>query len=73
VRLFILFSEMDDKTIHDTDFAWLKESDVVVAEVTVPSTGVGYELGRAVEMKKPILALYRCGGPLSQGLGSSIP
>ena len=32
---------------------------VVVAEVTQPSLGVGYELGRAVEMKKRTLCLFR--------------
>ena len=32
---------------------------VVVAEVTQPSLGVGYEIGRAVTMKKKILCLYR--------------
>jgi len=45
--------------IHDRDLTWLKTSDVVIAEVTTPSLGVGYELGRAVEMGKPILCLYR--------------
>ena len=48
-----------DERIHDQDFAWLLESDVVIAEVTAPSIGVGYELGRAVERKKKILCLYR--------------
>ncbi|XP_031820675.1 2'-deoxynucleoside 5'-phosphate N-hydrolase 1 isoform X2 [Sarcophilus harrisii] len=32
---------------------------VVVAEVTQPSLGVGYELGRAVAMNKRILCLFR--------------
>ncbi len=32
---------------------------MVVAEVTQPSLGVGYEIGRAVAMGKPILCLYR--------------
>lgn len=32
---------------------------VVVAEVTQPSLGVGYELGRAVALGKPILCLFR--------------
>lgn len=32
---------------------------VIVAEVTQPSLGVGYELGRAVAMKKQILCLFR--------------
>jgi len=45
--------------IHDRDITWLQLSDVIVAEVTTPSLGVGYELGRAVEMGKPILCLYR--------------
>jgi hypothetical protein len=45
--------------IHDRDITWLKSADVIVAEVTTPSLGVGYELGRAVDMGKPILCLYR--------------
>lgn len=32
---------------------------MVVAEVTQPSLGVGYELGRAVALGKPILCLFR--------------
>lgn len=32
---------------------------VLVAEVTQPSLGVGYEIGRAVEMNKKILCLFR--------------
>ena len=45
--------------IHDRDITWLKSSDVIIAEVTTASLGVGYELGRAVDMGKPILCLYR--------------
>lgn len=52
-------SEIPPCQIHDRDLTWLKSSDVVIAEVTTPSLGVGYELGRAVEMGKPILCLYR--------------
>ncbi|KAK7148129.1 hypothetical protein R3I93_012448 [Phoxinus phoxinus] len=48
-----------DKAIHDRDVEWLMMSDVIVAEVTQPSLGVGYELGRAVEMKKRVLCLFR--------------
>src|SRR5258708_34300578 len=45
--------------IHDRDIEWLKEADVVVAEVSSPSLGVGYEIGRAVAWKKRVLALFR--------------
>lgn len=47
-----------DKYIYDRDMAWLNEADVVVAEVTTPSLGVGYEIGK-MENKKSILCLYR--------------
>lgn len=50
---------MTSAEIHDRDMVWMLEADVVVAEVTVPSLGVGYEIGRAMEMNKPILCLFR--------------
>lgn len=48
-----------DCDIHDRDIDWLRGSDVVVAEVTAPSLGVGYEVGRAFEWGKRIICLYR--------------
>ena len=50
---------LTDKEIHDRDIEWLRESDLIIAEVTQPSLGVGYEIGRALEWGKPIVALYR--------------
>ena len=38
---------------------WLQSADAVIAEVTTPSLGVGYELGIAEKLKKPVLCLYR--------------
>ena len=49
----------DDKKIHDRDLAWLKQADYLVAEVTTPSLGVGYEIGKATEWGKPTLCLFR--------------
>ncbi len=51
----------DDTAIHDRDMAWLKCCDLVIAEITIPSLGVGYELGWACAMNKPILCVYRPG------------
>ena len=48
-----------DRFIHDRDMEWLISSDVIVAEVTTVSMGVGYEIGRAVEMGKNVLCLFR--------------
>lgn len=50
---------LSDRTIHDRDMQWIVEADLLVAEVTVPSLGVGYEIGRAIEMKKPVLCLFQ--------------
>lgn len=49
---------LSDREIHDRDLHWIIESDMLVAEVTIPSLGVGYEIGRATEMGKPILCLF---------------
>lgn len=46
-------------SIYEKDMAWLTEADAVVAEVTAPSLGVGYELAKAEDMGKPVLCLYR--------------
>lgn len=45
--------------IFHQDMAWVTEADAIIAEVTNPSLGVGYEIGRAEQMNKPILCLFR--------------
>jgi 2'-deoxynucleoside 5'-phosphate N-hydrolase len=49
----------NNQFIFERDMAWLSASNVVVSEVSMPSLGVGYELGCAVALKKPVLCLYR--------------
>ncbi len=48
-----------DEAIYERDMAWLAEADVVVAEVTIPSHGVGYEIGQAEALGKRVLCLHR--------------
>ena len=50
---------MSGKEIHSRDVQWLTDSDVVIAEVTTTSLGVGYELGIAESLQKKILCLHR--------------
>ncbi len=52
-------SGMEPQYIFEQDTDWLREADVVVAEVTTPSLGVGYEIGLAESLEKRILCLYR--------------
>src|SRR5688572_16219178 len=58
-ELGVLGQEIGDEKIHDRDLAWLKAADYLVAEVTTPSLGVGYEIGKATEWGTPVLCLYR--------------
>ena len=51
--------EHADRYVHDRDLEWLKSCDWLVAEVTRPSLGVGYEIGKASEWGKQILCFYR--------------
>ena len=44
----------DDAAIFRRDMAWLEEADVVIAEGTQPSLGVGYEMARAERLGKPV-------------------
>jgi len=48
-----------DEWIYNRDMSWIQESDVVIAEVSTPSLGVGYEIGKAENMNKKMLCLYR--------------
>lgn len=50
---------MTPEEIYTKDTNWLRDADVVVAEVTTPSLGVGYEIGFAEALKKKTFALYR--------------
>ena len=43
-----------DKTIYQQDTAWLRESDIIIAECSTASLGVGYELAYAEHLGKPV-------------------
>lgn len=48
-----------DEWIYNRDMAWLQTADIVIAEVSTPSLGVGYEIAMAESLGKPILCLWR--------------
>jgi nucleoside 2-deoxyribosyltransferase len=50
---------IDPRLVYKRDTAWINACDVLIAEVSVPSHGVGYEIGFALERGKPVLCLYR--------------
>ncbi len=58
-RLAPLGSSDSPAVIYKQNLRHIKKADAVIAEITSPSLGVGYEIAKAEYFKKPILALYR--------------
>ncbi|MEA2051985.1 MAG: nucleoside 2-deoxyribosyltransferase [Euryarchaeota archaeon] len=52
-------SRLTDKAIHDRDYGWLNDADMVIAEITNPSLGVGAEIADAVNLGIPVLCVYK--------------
>jgi len=67
--------EIPDKQIHDRDMRWIEESNAVIANVSIASLGVGYEIRRCIELNKPTLCLYKCQSKKLSAMiaGSSVP
>jgi nucleoside 2-deoxyribosyltransferase len=57
---------IDPFEVYQRDVTWIRESRALIAEVSVPSHGVGYEIGFALGLGKPVLALYQQGRKVSK-------
>ena len=49
---------VDPVQTYERDMKWLREADAVVAEVSTPSHGVGYEIATALQLHKPVFCCY---------------
>jgi len=52
--------------IYARDVDWIQTSNILLAEVSVPSHGVGYEIGFALNLGKPVLCLHHTGRAVSK-------
>jgi nucleoside 2-deoxyribosyltransferase len=52
-------AQVNAPDIYRRDVTWIEESDLLVAEVSTPSHGVGYEIGYALGQGIPVLCLHR--------------
>jgi nucleoside 2-deoxyribosyltransferase len=60
--------------VYQRDIEWIQECDALVAEVSTPSHGVGYEIAYALERGRPVLCCARRGARVSKMLtGNSSP
>ncbi len=54
------------RDVYERDVNWIRNADALIAEVSVPSHGVGYEIGFALSAGKRVLCLLRQGRKVSK-------
>ncbi len=54
------------KDVFHRDVAWVEDCDALIAEVSTPSHGVGYEIALALCLGKPVLCCYQDGRTVSK-------
>lgn len=60
--------------IYERDTRWIRGCEAVIAEVSTPSHGVGYEIAYALGIGKPVLCCHKEGVPVSKMiLGNDSP
>ncbi len=50
---------IDPLEVYCRDTNWIQGCDVLIAEISTPSHGVGYEIGYALTLGKPVICLHR--------------
>jgi nucleoside 2-deoxyribosyltransferase len=63
-----LESTIAPEEVYDRDTAWIRECNALVAEVSTPSHGVGFEVAYALSLDKPVLCVYCKGQKISKML-----
>ena len=59
---------VDPHAVFQRDIEWIQGSDGLIAEVSTPSHGVGYEIAYALTLGKPVLCFFRKGAKVSKML-----
>jgi 2'-deoxynucleoside 5'-phosphate N-hydrolase len=52
--------------VYLRDIQWINQADLIIAEVSTPSHGVGYEVAYALSIGKPVLCCYQQGQAVSK-------
>jgi nucleoside 2-deoxyribosyltransferase len=59
---------VDAAEIFERDTTWIRACNALIAEVSTPSHGVGFEVAYALNLNKDVLCVYREGQRLSKML-----
>lgn len=57
---------VDPVEVYERDTAWIRESDFLIAEVSTPSHGVGYEIAYALGLGKTVMCVHKKEKPVSK-------
>jgi len=57
--------------VYTRDTNWIDACDALIAEVSTPSHGVGYEIAYALHQGKHALCIYKSGIPISKMLSGN--
>jgi hypothetical protein len=67
-------ASIEPGVVYARDVAWVRAADALIAEVSTPSHGVGYEIALALMLGKPVLCLHRQSARVSKMItGNSEP
>jgi nucleoside 2-deoxyribosyltransferase len=65
---------IDPQVVYQRDIDWIEGCDALIAEVSTPSHGVGYEIAYALQLGKPTLCCHRHDAAVSKMItGNSSP
>lgn len=67
-NIYELEDILSPEQTFERDCQWVKECDVLVAEASTPSHGVGFEIALALSLGKPVLCCYQKGVRVSKML-----
>ena len=57
---------IDPGEVYRRDTGWIRDCDALIAEISTPSHGVGYEIGYALNLGKPVICLHRADAIVSK-------
>jgi nucleoside 2-deoxyribosyltransferase len=52
-------TEISPAEVYKRDVHWVEDCDALIAEVSTPSHGVGYEIALALLLSKPVFCCYQ--------------
>lgn len=65
-RVIELETLVEAREVFRRDVTWVRECDALVAEVTTPSHGVGYEIALALMLEKPVMCCFNSDATVSK-------